>query len=288
MAKILDGKKLSEEILLKLKREVTGLKEKYKKAPHLAVIMAGTYPPSIVYVNIKGKKAKEIGMDFTLFKMPETVEEQLVIKTINKLNRDKKINGIIVQLPLPKHLNERRILDHIAIEKDVDGLTTENIGALVSGYPYYIPCTPQGIMELVKLTKQKLEGKRAVIIGRSNIVGKPIAFLLLKEHCTVTLCHSRTRDLDREAASADILVVAIGRPHFVKGSWVKKAATVIDVGINRVEDKTSPKGYHLVGDVDFKAAVKKAAYITPVPGGVGPLTSIMLLKNTIESFKKNY
>ncbi len=287
-AKILDGKKLSAKILKNLKQEIQELKIRHKSAPHLAVILVGNNPASQVYVNIKKKRSQEIGMDFSLHKFPENITEKKIIKTINKLNKNKKIDGIIVQLPLPKHLDERKILDKIAPEKDVDGLTIQNLGALFAGHPYFIPCTPAGIIELIKSTRKNLSGKRAVIIGRSNIVGKPVSILLLKENCTVTICHSKTKNLDKEIKQADILVAAIGRAEYIRGNWIKKGAIVIDVGINRIEDKTSEKGYKLVGDINFKQAYKYASFITPVPGGVGPMTVTMLLKNTVESFKRKF
>jgi len=283
--KLINGKQISDKILDDLKKEVSTLKEKYRKVPHLVVIRVGEDPASIVYVRIKEKQSREIGMNFTLYKFPQDAKESKIIRLIKKLNKNSRINGIIVQLPLPKHLNERKILDTIIPEKDVDGLTTNNIGSLFSGNPYFIPCTPAGIIELIKSKKEKLAGLRAVVVGRSNIVGKPVSILLLKENCTVTICHSKTTDLAKEISNADILVAAIGKPNFIKGNWIKKEAIVIDVGINRVEDKKEAKGYRLVGDVDFKTAVKKASYITPVPGGVGPMTVTMLLKNTIQAFK---
>lgn len=286
--KILDGKKLSAKILENLKQEIQELKIRYKRAPHLAVILVGNNPASQVYVNIKNKRSQEIGMEFSLYRFPDNITERKIKKTINKLNKDKKIDGIIVQLPLPEHLDERKILDEIAIEKDVDGLTTQNLGALFSGHPYFIPCTPAGIIELIKNSRKNINGKRAVIIGRSNIVGKPISILLLKENCTVTICHSKTRNLAKEIKQADILIAAIGRAEFIKGSWIKKGAIVIDVGINRIEDKSSAKGYKIVGDINFKQASRYASFITPVPGGVGPMTVTMLLKNTVDSFKRKF
>jgi methylenetetrahydrofolate dehydrogenase (NADP+)/methenyltetrahydrofolate cyclohydrolase len=286
MAKIINGDKISKDIISKLKEEIAVLKEKYKKTPGLAVILIGNNPASEVYVNIKRKRCEEIGINFSIYKFQENIEEKKIIKVIKKLNKKKDINGIIVQLPLPKGFNEREILNAIDINKDVDGLTTENLGKLFIGNPNYIPCTPQGIIYLLKYEKINLEGKKAVIIGRSNIVGKPLAFLLLQENCTVTICHSKTKNLFEETKQADILVTAIGKPNFVKGKFIKNKAVVIDVGINRIPDEKSKSGYKLVGDVDFKTASKKASFITPVPGGVGPMTVAMLLKNTVESFKR--
>jgi len=286
VSKIIDGNKISTKILKNLKKEISELKTKYRKVPHLSVILVGDNPASQVYVNIKKKRSQEIGMEFSLYKYPENVSEKVLIKTIKKLNKDKKINGIIVQLPLPKHLNERKILDEISLEKDVDGLTTKNLGALFSGTPYFIPCTPAGIIELIKSTRKNITGKKAVIIGRSNIVGKPLSILLLNENCTVTICHSKTANLEKEIKQADILIAAIGKPEFIKGKWIKKDAIVIDVGINRIKDNSLPKGYKLVGDIEFTTAQKKASFITPVPGGVGPMTVTMLLRNTVKSFKK--
>ncbi len=284
--KIIDGNKISKKIYKKISNDVTNLKLKYKKVPTLAVIIVGEYAPSKIYVTIKRRRAEEVGMNFYLYQFNESITEEKLIKAIKKINKDKKINGLIVQLPLPKKFNTDKILSYISPEKDVDGLHPENIGKLVLNEDSLVSCTPAGIMELIHSTKTKIEGLNAVIIGRSNIVGKPVAHLLLRENATVTITHSRTKNLSKIVKNSDIVIAAVGRPNFVKGSWIKKNALVIDVGINRVEDKKSEKGYKIVGDVDFKSAVKNAKFITPVPGGVGPMTVAMLLSNTVKAFKQ--
>ncbi len=285
-AKIIDGNKISKKVYLKIKKEITLLQEKYKRVPTLSVIVVGEYAPSKIYATIKRRRAEESGMNFHLFKFSEQVTERKLIKLIKKINRDKKINGIIVQLPLPKKYNTDKILNSITPEKDVDGLHPLNIGKLLLNEETLVPCTPAGIMELLKFYKVKLEGANAVVIGRSNIVGKPIAHLLLKENATVTICHSRTKNLGKIVKNNDIIIAAVGKPNFVKAGWIKKGAIIIDVGINRVGDKKSEKGYKIIGDVDFNSASKNAGFITPVPGGVGPMTVAMLLKNTLTAFKK--
>ncbi len=286
--KIIDGNKISKKIYNEIKKEVTSLKEKYKKVPTLSVILVGDYAPSKIYVTIKRRRSEECGMNFHLYKFDDSISEKKLINLIKKLNRDKKISGIIVQLPLPKKFNTERILSFISPDKDVDGLHPINVGKLVLNEDTFLPCTPAGIMELLHSTKYKIEGKNAVIIGRSNIVGKPIAHLLLKENATVTITHSKTKNLEKIVKNSDIVIAAVGKPEFIKGSWIKKDSIVIDVGINRIPDKKSEKGYKIVGDVDFKNAYKKAKFITPVPGGVGPMTVAMLLKNTLKAFKGIY
>ena len=277
---IIDGKKTASDFRLKLKEELDVLKTKFNKIPCLTVILIGEDIPSKIYVRNKEKSAKEIGLKSDIIKYPETVNEQTVLNKIHELNKDDKVSGILVQLPLPKHINNKNIIDAINPIKDVDGFHPNNVGNLSSGYESSIPCTPLGCLLLIKNIESNLSGKKAVILGRSNLNGKPMAQLLLKENCTVTVAHSKTKNLKQECLNADILVVAVGMPKLVKGDWVKKDSIVIDVGINKTE-----KG--IVGDVDFDDVSKFVKAITPVPGGVGPMTIACLLKNTIESFKKS-
>lgn len=277
MAKILDGKKLSEEIVSKLRSKVEGM----KKTPRLDIILVGENPASKIYVRNKKLAAEKAGIKGELHTFPEFIKQTEVIALIMKLNSDKDVTGILVQLPLPKHFDEKAVTDAIVPEKDVDGMTTYSIGRLSSGNPLYEPCTPKGIIRLLENEGIDIEGKHAVVIGRSNIVGKPVSLMLLKKNATVTVCHSRTKNIDEHMRNADILVAAMGKPRFVTENMVKKDAIVVDVGINR-------EGGKIVGDVDFDAVSKKAAYITPVPGGVGPMTIAMLLENTVKAAEHNY
>ena len=277
---IIDGKKIAEKLRSNLKREVDDLKEKFNKAPCLTVILIGEYAPSKIYVRNKEKSALEIGLKSEIIKYPETVDEKTVLEKIRELNKDENVSGILVQLPLPKHINNKKIIDAINPKKDVDGFHPNNVGNLSSGYESSIPCTPLGCYLLIKNVETNISGKRAVVLGRSNLNGKPMAQLLLRENCTVIITHSKTENLKEECLNADILVVAVGIPKLVKGDWIKKGSIVIDVGINKTE-----KG--IVGDVDFDEASKFAKAITPVPGGVGPMTIACLLKNTIDCFKKS-
>lgn len=274
-AQIIDGKQVAAQIRGQLAEEIKGLK-KEGLTPGLAVVLVGDDPASRVYVNMKKKACAEIGVysrEYGLAK--ETTQEEL-LDLIGELNRDPQIHGILVQLPLPDHLDEHQVLEAISPDKDVDGFHPVNVGRLVTGQPCLKPCTPAGIIELIDRTGLELKGKEAVVVGRSNIVGKPVALLLLSRHATVTICHSRTEKLDEVCRRADVLVVAVGRPEMVKGDWIKPGAVVIDVGTNRLE-----KG--LVGDVEFAVAKETAGHITPVPGGVGPMTIAMLMKNTVEA-----
>ncbi|MGI6557423.1 MAG: bifunctional methylenetetrahydrofolate dehydrogenase/methenyltetrahydrofolate cyclohydrolase FolD [Limnochordia bacterium] len=275
MAQIIDGKKIAAEIRAELAKEIEELK-KEGLHPGLAVILVGDDPASRVYVNNKKKACAEIGIYSREYALPKETTQEELLNLIGELNQDPQIHGILVQLPLPDHLDERQVLEAISPDKDVDGFHPVNVGRLATGQPCLKPCTPAGIIELIDRTGIELKGKEAVVVGRSNIVGKPVAFLLLARHATVTICHSRTARLDEVCRRADVLVAAVGRPEMVTGDWVKPGAVVIDVGINRVE-----KG--LVGDVEFDTAKEKAGYITPVPGGVGPMTIAMLMKNTVEA-----
>lgn len=276
---LLNGKKLAQKLQQEMTQEVTELKEKGLQ-PGLAVILVGEDPASQVYVRNKERAANNIGMYSVVYRLPETTSEADLITKIEELNHDDKVHGILVQLPLPKHINEDLVLDTIDPAKDVDGFHPMNLGSLFAGKPTMIPCTPAGIMELIKLSGLDLAGKNAVIIGRSNIVGKPMAHLLLQANATVTICHSKTKDLPKVAKQADVLVVAIGRANFVTADFVKEGAVVIDVGINRDENNK------LTGDVKFDEVAPLTSYITPVPGGVGPMTITMLMRQTIDAAKR--
>jgi len=276
---IIDGKKIAEELRAELKKKIIEFKATYKSVPGLTVILIGEDPPSKIYVKNKQKYAKDIGINSEIIKYQENVDEKTVLDKISKLNNDKKISGILVQLPLPKQINKKKIIDAILPEKDVDGFHPVNVGNLSSGYEGKVPCTPLGCYLLLRKVEKDLKGKHAVIIGRSNLNGKPMAQLLLKENCTVTITHSKTKDLKNECKRADIIIAAVGQPKLVKGDWVKKGAIVIDVGINKTANG-------LEGDVDFEEVSKVAKAITPVPGGVGPMTIACLLSNTIECFKR--
>ena len=277
---LIDGKKIAAELREELKKEVTSLKSKINKIPGLAVILIGNMAPSQIYVRMKEKAANEVGLKSEVIRYPDSVEEKTVLDKINELNKDASVSGILVQLPLPKHIDKQKVIEAILPSKDVDGFHPINVGNLSSGYDSSIPCTPLGCYLLIKKIEPNLNGKKAVIIGRSNLNGKPMTQLLLKENCTVTITHSKTKDLKGECLKGDIIVAAVGMPELVKGDWVKKDAIVIDVGINKTE-----KG--IVGDVAFDEVSKVAKALTPVPGGVGPMTIACLLKNTIECFKRS-
>ena len=277
---IIDGKKTAADLRSNLKNEVDNLKKKFNRVPGLTVILIGEYAPSKIYVRNKEKSAVEIGLKSEIIKYPDTVDEKTGLEKISELNKDKNVSGILVQLPLPKHINNKKIIDAIDPNKDVDGFHPNNVGNLSSGYQSSIPCTPLGCHLLIKKIEPNLNGKKAVVLGRSNLNGKPMTQLLLKENCTVTIAHSKTKNLKEECLKADILVVAVGIPKLVKGDWIKKGSIVIDVGINKTDEG-------IVGDVDFDEVSKYAKAITPVPGGVGPMTIACLLKNTIECFKRS-
>jgi methylenetetrahydrofolate dehydrogenase (NADP+)/methenyltetrahydrofolate cyclohydrolase len=288
-AQILDGKSIAQEIREEIKKEVIELKEKHGLVPGLVTILVGENPASVSYVTAKQRTAHELGFYSVQENLPENVSEDELLKLIDKYNRDEKIHGILVQLPLPKHINERKVLYAIDPRKDVDGFHPVNVGKLVIGEPCFIPCTPYGIMILLAKTGVPVDGAEVVVIGRSNIVGKPIANLLMQKrkpvgNATVTVCHTGTKDIASHSRRADILIVAAGVPKFVTADMVKEGAVVIDVGVNRIG--TTPDGKaKLCGDVDFEAVKEKASFITPVPGGVGPMTITMLMKNTLESAK---
>lgn len=279
MGEIIDGKKLAKEIQEKVTREVAEL-VKEGKQPGLAVVLIGDNQASRTYVRNKQKRTEEAGMKSVLIELPENVTEEKLLSVVEELNEDKTIHGILVQLPLPEHISEEKVIDTISFDKDVDGFHPVNVGNLFIGKDSFVPCTPAGIIELIKSTGTQIEGKRAVVIGRSNIVGKPVAQLLLNENATVTIAHSRTKDLPQVAKEADILVVATGLAKFVKKDYIKPGAIVIDVGMDRDENNK------LCGDVDFDDVVQEAGFITPVPGGVGPMTITMLLANTLKAAKR--
>jgi methylenetetrahydrofolate dehydrogenase (NADP+)/methenyltetrahydrofolate cyclohydrolase len=279
MAELIDGKKVSQHIREEIAREVEKLKDKTGIAPGLAAVLVGDNPASEIYVRNKRKACEQVGIYSEEYKLPKETTESELLSLIDQLNNNEKIHGILVQLPLPEQINSTTILRSVSPSKDVDGFHPENVGLLVEGNPRFISCTPNGIMKMLDFYNIEIKGKEAVVVGRSNIVGKPTAILLLHRHATVTICHSRTIRLDEVTRRADILVAAIGRPHFITEDMVKDGAVVIDVGINRSKDGK------LIGDVDFEKVKEKASYITPVPGGVGPMTIAMLLWNTMESAK---
>ena len=277
---LIDGKKIAAELREELKKEVLDIKSKKNKVPGLTVILIGELAPSKIYVKMKEKAANEVGLKSEVIRYPSEVEEKKILDKIDELNNDDSVSGILVQLPLPKHIDKQKVIEAILPSKDVDGFHPMNVGNLSSGYESSIPCTPLGCYLLIKKIEPNLNGKKAIIVGRSNLNGKPMMQLLLKENCTVTITHSKTKDLKGECLKGDIIVAAVGIPELVKGDWVKKDAIVIDVGINKTE-----KG--IVGDVAFDEVSKVAKALTPVPGGVGPMTIACLLKNTIECFKRS-
>jgi len=275
---IIDGKKEAANLREEIKNEILEIKKKINKNPNLTVILIGDFTPSQIYVRNKEKNSTEVGITSNVIKYPKEVKEKEVLDKINELNNDKNISGILVQLPLPEQISKEKIINAIDPKKDVDGFNPINVGNLASGYKSIVPCTPLGCLLLIKKVEKNLSGKHAVIIGRSNLNGKPMAQLLLKENCTVTVVHSKTNNLQEECLKADILVAAVGVPNLIKKDWVKSSAIVIDVGINKEGDK-------IVGDVNFEEIKDNIKAITPVPGGVGPMTIACLLKNTLECFK---
>ena len=292
MTIIIDGKEISKKLREDLNKEIKDLKKKYNAVPGLAVVQVGNVAASSVYVKAKTKSAKEVGIEVIDHHLEESISEEELLNLIEKLNTQNNVNGILVQLPLPKHMNEQLILDSINPDKDADGFHPLNVGKLSiashNDENLLIPCTPYGCLLMLKGLNIELAGKNAVVVGRSNIVGKPMAQLLIKESCTVTVAHSKTKDLPGICQNADIVVAAVGRPKMIKGEWIKKGAIVIDVGINRIEvEIDGDRKNKLVGDVDYKEAEKNASAITPVPGGVGPMTIACLLRNTTIAFKNS-
>ena len=288
-AQIIDGKQVAADMRSELKDEVARLKQQ-GIVPGLGVILVGDDPASKSYVTAKERTCEEIGIYSDDNRLPAEISQEDLIALVKKMNADPKINGILVQLPLPKHLNEAEVLLTIDPDKDVDGFHPTNVGKMVVGEKAFLPCTPHGVIQLLLRSGVTIEGANAVIVGRSNIVGKPLANMLIqknpKGNATVTVCHTRTRDLAHHTRQADIVIAAAGRPNTITADMVKEGVVVIDVGVNRVEDATKKRGYRLVGDVDFEAVKEKASLITPVPGGVGPMTITMLLYNTVESAKR--
>jgi len=279
VAELIKGKDVAAKIREEISAELEQLKEKTGKVPGLAVVLLGEDPASQTYVNNKEKTSKKLGFHSEVHRLPESTTQEELLQMVDKLNNDDNIHGILVQLPLPDHIEDEAIIHAIAAEKDVDGFHPVNVGNLMIGEKCYIPCTPHGVVKMIEHAGYDLKGKNAVVVGRSNIVGKPVSLLLLERNATVTICHSKTQDLPGVCRSADVLVVAAGKPEMVTGDWIKPGAVVIDVGIHRIDDK-------LKGDVEFESAEKVAGYISPVPGGVGPMTITMLMLNTMEAFKQ--
>ena len=289
--KLIDGKKISEKVLDEIKFSVQNRAENNLKVPHLAAILVGDDGASKTYVNSKIKACEKVGFKSSLFKFDDSISEVDLINQIEKINENNDIDGFIVQLPLPKHIKQEKILNMISPDKDVDGFHPNNYGRMSLGIETFIPATPAGIIELIERSKIKTEGKKCLVIGRSQIVGRPISILMSQNksfgNSTVTVAHSRSKDLKKLCLDSDIIISAIGIPEFIKGNMIKKGTSIIDVGITRIEDSSSPKGYRIVGDVDFKSVSNIVDYITPVPGGVGPMTISMLLKNTLKACKKS-
>lgn len=287
---LLDGKKVSTEVLAEIAQEVTFLKQQGQRAPHLVAVLVGTDGASETYVNSKVKHCGIVGFESTLLRYDEDISEKELLEVVQRLNQDTSIDGFIVQLPLPKHIDEKKITLAIAPEKDVDGFHPSNVGRLTLGLPTYVSATPLGIVEILKKYNIDTEGKNCVVVGRSNIVGTPIAILMTKNtnpgNATVTICHSKTKNLKEICATADILIVAMGKPEFIKADMVKPGAVVVDVGIHRIADDSKKSGFRLVGDVKFDEVAPKTSFITPVPGGVGLMTICSLLLNTLKSAKK--
>lgn len=286
--KIIDGKLVAAAIRKEIAAEVAAMIDSGKDAPHLAAVIVGDDGASLTYVASKEKACQSVGMVSSVYRLKENSSEEDVLNTIKFLNEDPEIDGYIVQLPLPSHINETKIIQSINPNKDVDGFTLHNIGLMQLGEPCFLPATPYGILELLKRSGVEVSGKHVVVLGRSNIVGTPVSVMLSRKgvDATVTMCHTKTKNIEEISRQADILIVAVGQPHFVKADMVKEGAVVVDVGIHRIKDN-SEKGYHIIGDVDFDEVYKKASKITPVPGGVGPMTIVSLLHNTLLAAKKN-
>ena len=285
--KLIDGKKISEKVLDEIKFSVQNRVKNNLKIPHLAAILVGDDGASKTYVNSKIKACEKVGFKSSLFKFDDSISEIELLNQIKKINENDDIDGFIVQLPLPKHINQEVILNKVSPAKDVDGFHPNNYGKMTLGIDTFIPATPAGIIELIERSEIQTEGKKCLVIGRSQIVGRPISILLSQNksfgNSTVTLAHSRSKNLEKLCLDSDIIISAIGMPEFIKGNMIKKGSSIIDVGITRVDDLSSPKGYRIVGDVDFKSVSNTVGYITPVPGGVGPMTIAMLLKNTLKA-----
>ncbi|MCG9911937.1 MAG: bifunctional 5,10-methylene-tetrahydrofolate dehydrogenase/5,10-methylene-tetrahydrofolate cyclohydrolase [Flavobacteriales bacterium] len=287
---LLDGKATSQQIKAELKQQTDILIASGKRAPHLVAVLVGNNGASETYVAAKIKACEEVGFKSTLHRLPDTVSEQELLKLIQDMNSDEGLDGFIIQLPLPKHISEENILQAVDARKDVDGFHPQNVGRLTLGLPTFVSATPAGIMELLARYYVETAGKHCVVIGRSNIVGTPVSLLMSRNtqpgNATVTLCHSRTKNIEEIVRSADIVIAAIGKPEWVQGSWIKEGAVVIDVGITRMADASKKSGFRLAGDVHFESAAPRCSFITPVPGGVGPMTIVSLLKNTLKSYNK--
>ena len=287
---LLDGKATSQQIKLEIKAETDALIAAGKRAPHLAAVLVGNDGASETYVAAKIKACEEVGFKSTMHRFDASVTEEELLETIADMNADESLDGFIVQLPLPKHISEDKVLQAVDARKDVDGFHPQNVGRLTLGLNTFVSATPAGIMELLARYNIETSGKHCVVLGRSNIVGTPMSLLLSRNtnpgNCTVTLCHSRTKNIEEITRSADIVIAAIGKPEFVKGEWVKEGAVVVDVGITRVADESKKSGFRLAGDVHFESVAPKCSFITPVPGGVGPMTIVSLMKNTLKSYKK--
>ena len=284
---LINGNEVSQIIRLQIKDEVLKIKSSGKKVPHLAAILVGEDGASKTYVAAKEKDCLEVGFNSTVLRFDSSIIESELLLEIEKINNNPEIDGLIVQLPLPKHINEKKITESISYKKDVDGFHPYNVGLMFKGLPTFLPATPYGIIKLLEYYQIETNGKHCVVIGRSDIVGKPMSALMLQKNCTVTVCHSRTVDLAKFTLDADIVIAAIGSPKFLKANMIKEGAVVIDVGITRVEDANSKKGFKLLGDVDFEELSEKASWITPVPGGVGPMTRVGLLLNTLDAVRIN-
>lgn len=286
---LLDGKSTSQQIKTELKAETDALRAAGKRIPHLAAVLVGNNGASETYVAAKIKACEEVGFISTLHRFDEHISQQELLDTIARMNADETLDGFIVQLPLPSHISEEAVLEAVDPRKDVDGFHPQNVGRLALGLPTFVSATPAGIMDLLARYEIETSGKHCVVIGRSNIVGTPVSLLMSRNtnpgNATVTLCHSRTKNLEEITRSADIVIAALGKPEFIKGDWIKEGAVVVDVGITRVADETKKSGFRLAGDVHFESVAPKCAYITPVPGGVGPMTIVSLMKNTLKSYK---
>ena len=283
---LLDGNEVSKIIKATIKEQVLKMQADGGKTPHLAAILVGSDGASITYVAAKEKDCKEVGFNSTILRFEASISEQNLIAEVEKINQNKDIDGLIVQLPLPKHINEKKITEAISFKKDVDGFHPMNVGMMFKGLETFLPATPYGVIQLLANYNIETSGKNCVIIGRSDIVGKPMSALMLQKNCTVTVCHSKTENLSDFTQRADIIIAALGVPLFLKANMVKEGAVVIDVGITRVEDSSSKNGYKLLGDVDFNSVAPKCSFITPVPGGVGPMTRVALLLNTLDAVKR--
>lgn len=287
---LLDGKRIADEVKQEIAAEVTEMIARGQKRPHLAAILVGNDGASETYVGHKEKSCEQVGFKSSVLRFPDTITETELLKKVDELNNDSDIDGFIIQLPLPKHIADQKVIEAIDPKKDVDGFHPMNVGRMTIGLPSYVSATPDGIMELLRRYKIETSGKHCVVLGRSNIVGRPMANLLSQKgypgDCTVTLCHSRTKNLSEVLRTADILIAALGQPEFVTAEMVKEGAVVVDVGITRIKSEASKSGWKLVGDVKFDEVAPKCSYITPVPGGVGPLTIVSLLKNTLKAAKK--